>query len=197
MTAKKISEEEIQQSVADFYHKVANNQEKTQVDINKLNKSIGYSSEELESVPEEANMGLGCGNPQEKAQPQLGETVIDLGCGKGFDVFIASKKVGESGHVIGIDMTLEMIQRAREIAKKRKFNQVEFRLGEIEHLPLANNVADLVISNCVINLSTNKEAVYNEIFRVLKPNGRIGISDITLFENLPSSVYENPNMYGT
>lgn len=197
MTAKKISEEEIQQSVADFYHKVANNQEKTQVDINKLNKSIGYSSEELESVPQEANMGLGCGNPQEKAQPQVGETVIDLGCGKGFDVFVASKKVGETGHVIGIDMTREMIVRARDIARKRKFIQAEFRLGEIEHLPAADNSADLIISNCVINLSTRKQEVYNEMYRVLKPGGRIGISDITLFENLPESVYENPNMYGT
>lgn len=197
MTAKKISEQEIQQSVADFYHKVANNQEKTQVDINKLNKSIGYSSEELESVPQEANMGLGCGNPQEKAQPQVGETVIDLGCGKGFDVFVASKKVGETGHVIGIDMTREMIVRARDIARKRKFIQAEFRLGEIEHLPAADNSADLIISNCVINLSTRKQEVYNEMYRVLKPGGRIGISDITLFENLPESVYENPNMYGT
>ncbi len=197
MTKRKLSQEEIQKSVADFYQKVAINEEKTKIDIEKLNKSIGYSQEEIESVPQEANMGLGCGNPQEKAQPQVGETVIDLGCGKGFDVFVASKKVGETGHVIGIDMTREMIVRARDIARKRKFIQAEFRLGEIEHLPAADNSADLIISNCVINLSTRKQEVYNEMYRVLKPGGRIGISDITLFENLPESVYENPNMYGT
>lgn len=197
MTKHKLSQEEIQKSVADFYQKVAINEEKTKIDIEKLNKSIGYSQEEIESVPQEANMGLGCGNPQEKAQPQVGETVIDLGCGKGFDVFVASKKVGETGHVIGIDMTREMIVRARDIARKRKFIQAEFRLGEIEHLPAADNSADLIISNCVINLSTRKQEVYNEMYRVLKPGGRIGISDITLFENLPESVYENPNMYGT
>ena len=197
MTKRKLSQEEIQKSVADFYQKVAINEEKTKIDIEKLNKSIGYSQEEIESVPQEANMGLGCGNPQEKAQPQVGETVIDLGCGKGFDVFVASKKVGETGHVIGIDMTREMIVRARDIARKRKFIQAEFRLGEIEHLPAADNSADLIISNCVINLSTRKQEVYNEMYRVLKPGGRIGLSDITLFENLPESVYENPNMYGT
>lgn len=197
MTKRKLSQEEIQKSVADFYQKVAINEEKTKIDTEKLNKSIGYSQEEIESVPQEANMGLGCGNPQEKAQPQVGETVIDLGCGKGFDVFVASKKVGETGHVIGIDMTREMIVRARDIARKRKFIQAEFRLGEIEHLPAADNSADLIISNCVINLSTRKQEVYNEMYRVLKPGGRIGISDITLFENLPESVYENPNMYGT
>ena len=197
MIKRKLSQEEIQKSVADFYQKVAINEEKTKIDIEKLNKSIGYSQEEIESVPQEANMGLGCGNPQEKAQPQVGETVIDLGCGKGFDVFVASKKVGETGHVIGIDMTREMIVRARDIARKRKFIQAEFRLGEIEHLPAADNSADLIISNCVINLSTRKQEVYNEMYRVLKPGGRIGISDITLFENLPESVYENPNMYGT
>lgn len=197
MENNKLDKHQIKQSVAEFYHDIATEKKSTQVNTNELNQSIGYSKEDIASAPEEANMGLGCGNPQEKAQPQPGETVIDLGCGKGFDAFIAAKAVGETGHVIGVDMTLAMIQRAREIAQKRHFDQVDFRLGEIEHLPIADNQADLVISNCVINLSTNKQAVYDEIFRVLKPGGRIGISDITLFEELPDSVYENPNMYGT
>ena len=197
ITEKKIQETDIKKSVADFYHAVATNQAGAKVDINELNKSIGYSEEQIASVPEEANMGLGCGNPQEKAQPQVGETVVDLGCGKGFDAFIAAKNVGETGQVIGVDMTIEMIRKARMIAGKRKFSQVDFRLGEIEHLPIADNTADLVISNCVINLSTAKQSVYNEIIRVLKPGGRIGISDITLYEELPDSVYENPKMYGT
>ncbi|MBG9980263.1 methyltransferase domain-containing protein [Facklamia lactis] len=194
---EKINQETIQQSVADFYHDIATNKKTTNVDSDELNQSIGYSKEEIAAAPEEANMGLGCGNPQEKAQPQVGEVVVDLGCGKGFDAFIAAKAVGKTGQVIGIDMTMEMIRKAREIAKKRKFTQVDFRLGEIEHLPVADNTADLVISNCVINLSTAKQQVYNEIFRILKPGGRIGISDITLFETLPDSVYENPRMYGT
>ncbi|MGX7108103.1 methyltransferase domain-containing protein [Facklamia miroungae] len=189
--------DQIKKSVADFYHEIATDQQKTKVDTNQLNQSIGYSVEEIASAPEESNMGLGCGNPQEKAKPQPGETIVDLGCGKGFDAFIAAKAVGEKGRVIGVDMTLQMIQRARAIAQKRHFEQVDFRLGEIEHLPVADNTADLVISNCVINLSTAKQDVYNEIFRILKPGGRIGISDITLYEDLPHSVYENPKMYGT
>ncbi|MCR8968590.1 methyltransferase domain-containing protein [Facklamia sp. 7083-14-GEN3] len=196
-TTEKINADHIKKSVADFYHDIATEKQKTQVDTNELNQSIGYSAEEIASAPEESNMGLGCGNPQEKAKPQLGETVVDLGCGKGFDAFIAAKAVGKEGYVVGVDMTLQMIQRAREIAQKRHFDQVDFRLGEIEHLPIADNTADLVISNCVINLSTAKQDVYDEIFRVLKPGGRIGISDITLYEDLPDSVYENPKMYGT
>ena len=142
-------------------------------------------------------MGLGCGNPQEKAEPKPGETILDLGCGKGMDVFIAAKKVGASGHVIGVDMTLEMVQKARMIAEKRKFTNVEFRLGEIEFLPIADNSIDLVLSNCVINLATDKSIVYREILRVLKKGGRIGISDITLSEHLPQEVLDDPRMYGT
>lgn len=195
--SSKLSQVDIKKSVANFYDNVAKNKTLTQVDNNDLNRAIGYSQEEIDSVPEEANMGLGCGNPQEKSQPQEGETVVDLGCGKGFDVFIAAKKVGESGHVIGVDMTPTMIEKAREIAGKRHFTQVDFRLGEIEHLPVADNTADLVISNCVINLSTAKQQVYNEIIRVLKPGGRIGISDITLTEVLPCQVTDDPKMYGT
>lgn len=192
-----MKKQEIQKSVADFYKNIAENSETVQVDPNTLAESIGYTKEELESVPEEANVGLGCGNPQREAGPKIGETVLDLGCGKGMDVFIASKKVGDQGHVIGVDMTLAMIQKAREISEKRGFDNVEFRLGEIEHLPVKNDAVDLVLSNCVINLSQDKERVYQEIFRVLKEGGRTGISDITLAEPLPREVLEDPKMYGT
>lgn len=195
--SKELSEQEIKKSVADFYKNVAAGKEQSQVKPKDLSKAIGYSEEELASVPTEANLGLGCGNPQEKAQPQPGEIVVDLGCGKGMDVFIASKKVGDTGHVIGVDMLSDMIEKARIISERRNFPNVEFRLGEIEHLPVADNTADLVLSNCVINLSTNKSQVYREIFRILKPGGRIGISDITLDMALPSSVTEDPKMYGT
>lgn len=194
---KRLDSDKIKKSVSTFYKNIANEKAGIEVDANKLGKAIGYSEEELSMVPEEANMGLGCGNPQEKAQPVNGEVVIDLGCGKGMDVFIASKKVGEEGHVIGVDMTYDMVTKARQIAKKRKFNNVEFRLGEIEYLPVADNTADIVLSNCVINLSTEKDQVYSEIIRVLKPGGRIGISDITLSEPLPQEVLDDPKMYGT
>lgn len=187
----------IQQSVSDFYKEVATNEGMVKSNVNQLGLAIGYTQEELDSVPDEANVGLGCGNPHEKSQPQPGEWVLDLGCGKGMDVFIASKKVGDSGHVIGVDMTREMLATARKIADKRSFDNVEFRLGEIEHLPVADNTVDVTISNCVINLSTDKQQVYDEIYRVLKPGGRIGISDITLERLLPQSVLDNPRMYGT
>lgn len=192
-----MKENDIKKSVADFYKDIAEDKKKVRVETEKLGKALGYTQEELDSVPEEANMGLGCGNPQEKAEPKPGEIILDLGCGKGMDVFIAAKKVGEEGHVIGVDMTLEMIQKARMIAEKRKFNNVEFRLGEIEYLPIQDNSIDLVLSNCVINLAPDKEMVYREIMRVLNKGGRIGISDITLSEPLPQEVLEDPKMYGT
>lgn len=197
MARKKLNEEQIKASVADFYARVAEGSKKAEVDNNDLGLEIGYTQEELDAVPEGANVGLGCGNPHQKAQPQSGETVLDLGCGKGMDVFIASKTVGPEGYVIGVDMTPDMISTARKIADKRGFDNVNFRLGEIEYLPVANDEVDVVISNCVINLSTAKQKVYNEIFRVLKPGGRIGISDITLTKPLPESVLDNPKMYGT
>lgn len=193
----KLEKDDIKKSVADFYKDIANEKESIKVDNEKLNLAIGYSKEDLEAIPEEANMGLGCGNPQEKAKPRQGETVIDLGCGKGMDVFLARKKVGESGYLIGVDMTADMIRVARKIAKKKGFDNCDFRLGEIEHLPVADNTADLVISNCVINLSTDKDQVYREIFRCLKAGGRIGISDISLSNDLPCEVVNDPKMYGT
>lgn len=186
---------EIKTVVTEFYSEIAkgsNNSEKDDI-----SKSIGYSQEDLNNIPNEANLGLGCGNPQKIAEPQKGEIVVDLGCGRGMDVFLASKKVGNDGMAIGIDMTYDMLSRAREIAKKNNFKNVDFRLGEIENLPVGDNLADVVLSNCVINLSTDKQRVYDEIFRILKPGGRFGISDITLDIPLPNEVVEDPRMYGS
>ncbi|MBC2577038.1 methyltransferase domain-containing protein [Peptostreptococcus russellii] len=189
--------EEIKKNVAEFYKDIAVNRDRVIEDKDSLSKSIGYSEEELENIPKEANLGLGCGSPLKIGEAQSGEIVVDLGCGKGMDVFIASKKVGKNGKVIGIDMTMDMISEARELASKNNYKNVEFRLGEIEHLPIADNTANLVISNCVINLSIDKQGVYNDIYRILKPGGRISISDITLANPLPKEVLENPCMYGS
>lgn len=187
----------IKKNVYDFYDKVANEDKKVSGAIENLNKSLGYTEEDLKNIPEEAQLGLGCGNPKEKGKPQEGEIVADLGSGKGMDVFLAAKSVGNSGLVVGIDSNYTMIEKAREIATKRKFNNVEFRLGEIEYLPLGDNTIDLLISNCVINLSTDKEQVYKEIYRVLKTDGRISISDIILINALPEEIKDDPNIYGT
>jgi len=157
-------------------------------DIIKQAKSFGYSEQEIENLPEDAVMGLGCGNPTALAELKEGETVMDLGSGGGIDVFLAAQKVGEKGKVIGVDMTPEMIQRARENARKGNYNNVEFRLGEIENLPAANDSVDVIISNCVINLSQDKLAVYKEIYRILKPEGRILISDLVTEGELPEEI---------
>ena len=156
---------------------------------------LGYSEEEAKSVPFGANLGLGCGNPIAIASLNLGEVVLDLGSGGGFDCFLAAKKVGTSGHVIGIDMTPSMINKARLNAKKGDYSNVEFRLGEIEFLPVANTSIDVVISNCVVNLSTNKHQVFQEIARVLKPGGRLAISDIVLTSPLPETVKNDLTLY--
>ena len=158
-------------------------------------KSIGYTDEEIKAVPQDANLGLGCGNPVALASLREGETVLDLGSGAGFDCFLAAVKVGDKGKVIGVDMTPEMIEKARNNAKKGNYKNVEFRLGEIENLPVADNSIDAIISNCVINLSPDKRKVFKEAFRVLKPGGRIMVSDLVLQKELPDIIKNSIGSY--
>lgn len=160
-----------------------------------ISKKIGYSEEEIRAVPEGANLGLGCGNPIALSSLKKGDTVLDLGSGGGFDCFLAADKVGTNGNVIGIDMTPEMIDKARENARKGNYSNVEFRLGEIENLPVADNSVDVVISNCVINLSPDKQSVFRETFRVLKPGGRIMVSDVVLSKELPDFIKDSVDAY--
>ncbi|MDD5082757.1 MAG: arsenite methyltransferase [Dehalococcoidales bacterium] len=160
-----------------------------------LSKQIGYGDEELQSVPEGANLGLGCGNPTALASLVDGETVLDLGSGAGFDCFLAANKVGKNGRVIGVDMTPEMIEKARENARKGNYENVEFRLGEIENLPAADNSVDVIISNCVINLSPDKAKVFQEAYRVLRPGGRLMVSDIVLEKELPDPIKDSIEAY--
>lgn len=166
----------------------------TPVSVETIARQVGYSGEELAALPDGANLGLSCGNPNALAALRAGEVVLDLGSGGGFDVFIAGKKVGPTGRVIGVDMTPEMLAKARRNAaayrQQSGLDNVEFRLGEIEHLPVADASVDAVISNCVINLSPDKPQVWREIARVLRPGGRVAVSDLALLKPLPPAVTE-------
>ncbi|MEW6410288.1 MAG: arsenite methyltransferase [Nitrospirota bacterium] len=191
------NEKEIKDYVKNRYGKIASKEDSCcpsctyTSDIVEHARSMGYSKQEISGVPEEAVMGLGCGNPTALAELKEGEHVVDLGCGGGLDVFLAAQKVGGKGKVIGVDMTPEMIEKARENARKGDYKNVEFRFGEIENLPIEDNSIDVIISNCVINLSPDKLATFKEAFRVLRPNGRIHISDLVTEGKLPEDVRQS------
>ncbi len=160
-----------------------------------ISKTVGYTDDEMNAVPDGANLGLGCGNPVAIASLKEGDVVLDLGSGAGFDAFLAARKVGKTGRVIGVDMTPEMLERARANAKQGGFDNVEFRLGEIENLPVEDSEIDVIISNCVINLSPDKEVVFKEAFRVLKSGGRLMVSDLVLAKDLPAQIKESVEAY--
>jgi SAM-dependent methyltransferase len=167
----------------------------TMESLDDVAKAIGYFVSDLKNVPEGANLGLGCGNPIEYAKLQPGETVVDLGSGAGFDCFIAAHKVGPTGKVIGVDMTAQMLTRARDNAQKGSYPNVEFRLGQIEHLPVADSQADVIISNCVVNLSPDKPQVFREALRILKSGGRMLLSDLVLTKELSPALQNSVAAY--
>ena len=200
-----MKEEEIKKLVKEGYGKVASKKhsccdpESVHSQKNnfteKISKKIGYTDKDMSSVPEESNLGLGCGNPIALASLEEGDIVLDLGSGAGFDCFLAANKVGRTGKVIGVDMTPEMVEKAQGNAKKGNYHNVEFRLGEIEKLPVEDNSVDVIISNCVVNLSPDKKKVFEESFRVLKPGGSLMVSDIVLLKDLPDSIKNSSHAY--
>ena len=205
MVLNSMEEKQIKKKVREGYAKIAK-QETTccgsiEVCCGKANspeeisRTIGYTDEQLHSVPDGANLGLGCGNPTAIVSLQPGEIVLDLGSGAGFDCFLAANKVGPTGKVIGVDMTPEMLRKARQNAKKAGYTNVEFRRGEIEKLPVENTSVDVVISNCVINLSPDKKKVFEETFRVLRSGGRLAVSDIVLLKDLPEKIKNSVEAY--
>lgn len=194
------SKDKIRGMVRESYAKVAQSVDccggpSSPAQVFDLGQRLGYTNDQLAIGLCEANLGLGCGNPLAMADLKQGETVVDLGSGPGFDAFLAAKSVGAEGQVIGVDMTPEMISIARKNAEKLNVANVAFRLGDIEKLPVSDNSVDVVLSNCVINLSPEKRAVYGEIFRVLKPGGRISISDVLSSGELPKEIKDNPSAY--
>ncbi len=205
----KVAEKNIKQSVREHYGSIARESNSCGCGSNtksccgsgtvnsarEISKGVGYSEAEMDAVPEGANLGLGCGNPVALASLKKGEIVLDLGSGAGFDSFLAADKVGPKGKVIGVDMTPDMLDKARENAKKGGYQNVEFRLGEIENLPVADNAVNVVISNCVINLAPDKSRVFAEAFRVLKPGGRAMVSDIVLTKPLPAALKNSVEAY--